>query len=214
MKEIALEENWLLPLLELGLPHGSTFSIDVGANAGQWSRAMGQRCAHVVSIEPDYRAHRSLAAALRQSDAMIYAAAGSSQGDATLYLRQHSQQSSILPVHPIGAGSQADAPVVEVKQVSCVTLDEVATKYARLWGCDSVDFVKVDVEGAEGDVLAGATLPLFAKTRWLIESHDRQSQIMTHLARMGFTSVAIVSHPSPNAHPRHLWVYADKEKVS
>ena len=76
------------------------------------------------------------------------------------------------------------------------------------FGCADIDFVKIDVEGSEGDVLAGATPELFRDTRWLIEVHDRAEDVGHELARLGHDGIRVTKHPLEGAHPNHFWVFA------
>lgn len=207
----AIEEHWLLPFLNCGLPCGSNVAFDIGANVGEWSLLMASRCRHVVAVEPDARAYSVVASQLRDADACLHAAASSHCGEGMLYVRPQALQSSLLPVHPIGAGGQADAPIVKSVPVPLISLDEIAARFLSRWAATTVDFVKIDVEGAEAAVLAGATLPCFERTKWLIEVHDTEASVVSEIRRLGFVSVTVIRHPIPGAHPRHFWIYADKE---
>jgi FkbM family methyltransferase len=202
-----IEEHWLLPILE----QASTglLAFDIGANDGEWTRLLSAKHLHVVAVEPDERAFHHLRGCVRGCDLAINAAAFSSDGNADLFVRPHSVQSSLLEVHPIGAGGQADAPVVSVRSVRAVTLDSLAKLAFEKWGVSRVDFVKIDVEGSEAEVLAGATSEAFRSTRWLVEVHDRREQVASQLHRLGFETVQLISHPSPSAHPHHFWIYCE-----
>ena len=202
-----IEEHWLLPIL--GQAPTGLLAFDIGANDGEWTRLLSGRHSHVVAVEPDERAFHHLRGCVRDCDLAINAAAFSSDGNAELFVRPNSVQSSLLEVHPIGAGGQADAPVVSVRSVSAVTLDSLAKLAFERWGVSRVDFVKIDVEGAEAEVLSGATPEAFRGTRWLIEIHDRLQEVAAQLHRLGFETVQAVAHPSPSAHPRHFWIYCE-----
>jgi FkbM family methyltransferase len=202
-----IEEHWLLSFLEQ-IPAGGLV-FDIGANDGEWTRLLSGRHSHVVAVEPDERAFRHLRACVRDCDLAINAAAFSLDGNADLFVRPNSVQSSLLEVHPIGAGGQAEAPVVSVRSVLAVTLDSLAKLAFEKWGVSRVDFVKIDVEGSEAEVLSGATSEAFRGTHWLIEVHDRLEQVAAQLHRLGFETVQAVAHPSPSAHPRHFWIYCE-----
>jgi FkbM family methyltransferase len=208
-----IEEQWLVQFLETGAPVGTGVAFDIGANAGEWTGLLADRCGHVVAVEPDARAFAVAKEKTRPCDMAINAAAADSDGTVTLYMRPSAAQTSLLVDHPIGAGGQADAPIVEQVASRAITLDSLAEMAARAWGIDRVDFVKIDVEGAEGLVLRGATSAAFAETRWLIEVHDRQQEVEAELVRLGFTQVTHIKHPIRGAHPRHFWFYADKRGV-
>jgi len=202
-----IEEHWLLPILDRAAP--SRVAFDIGANEGDWMRLLAKRCAHVVAVEPDERAFATMVPFARPCDLALRSAAFSRDGYVELFMRPVAAQSSLLKTHPIGAGGQAPAPVLQSVAVRCVTLDTLAAQAKKTWGIDRVDFVKIDVEGAEGDVLAGATSEVFRGTRWLIEIHDRRAEVAEQLSRLGFESMQIIPHPSPSAHPHHFWIYAE-----
>lgn len=204
-----IEESWLLPFVDRAAPPGTALAFDIGANEGDWTRLLASRCDHVVSVEPDARAFAELSCRASSRNLAMRSAAYSHDGYVDLFMRPDAAQSSLLELHPIGAGAQAPAPIMHRLAVRCVTLDTLAARVKADWGIERVDFVKIDVEGAEGDVLAGATSEAFRGTKWLIEVHDRRAEVAAQLSRLGFASVQMIPHPSPSAHPCHFWVYAE-----
>ena len=122
--------------------------VDVGANIGFYtllmSRLVGER-GRVIAFEPMPLGIERLRRNLRLNDAsnvdVIEQAASAQPGSASFFLgpREHTSISSLRPIE--GAATVA---------VTCTTLDTVLAEHPR------IDFLKMDVEGAEPDVLAGA----------------------------------------------------------
>lgn len=80
---------------------------------------------------------------------------------------------------------------------------------------EDVDFVKVDVEGSEFDVLVGArhTLVLRPPKEWLIEIHSvRNRNACTELLEKAGYEVTQIPHPH-GPFDGHLWLQA-KYRVS
>ena len=175
-------------------------AFDIGANVGEWTVFLGQHFDRVVAVEPDTRAFEELQLNAAENCTLHQAAVSHSVGEMNLYRRPSALQSSLLERHPIGAGDQADAPVLEVQPVKTLTIDHLAARYG------TPDFIKIDVEGAEADVLQGMS---GMKPRLLIEVHDTASAVGRQLERLGYDRVRIMRHPSPAAHPQHFWIYAD-----
>jgi FkbM family methyltransferase len=89
--------------------------------------------------------------------------------------------------HLGGAGRGERSMEVEV-----TTLDDAAAAYG------APTFIKLDVEGAEGDVMAGARRLLSsgaARPAWLIELHNPQcdADVRRHLAAAGYQVVEVVT---------------------
>jgi FkbM family methyltransferase len=143
--------------------------VDVGANVGlfAWRVAALWPQARILALEPARDNHARLErmlAALGVRGRAVRAAAGRRAGRATLYLRSsvtHSLRPDWHPDLDRGAG---------VEDVEVVTVDGAVDAA----GFDRVDLLKVDVEGAELDVLAGAEATL-ARTRYVVlEYHSRE----------------------------------------
>lgn len=181
-----IEETWLLEYV----PASGSLAIDVGSNVGDWSLLLSPRFGRTIAIEPDERA---LAARSSISNVqVIRAAAGKEPGVKTLYMRPQALQSSLLENRTID-----DLPYVDEQGVDVVTLDEIAPIGA--------DFVKIDVEGAEKDVLEGCLdWSRWSRTTFVVECHDTFSDVRDQLVRLG-KRVTRVPHPIPGAHAGHCW---------
>jgi FkbM family methyltransferase len=193
-------EPWLAPLAGAITSGQCRTALDVGANDGEWSLWLASRFERVVAIEPDDRCHN------RATDHAVnvieeHCAVGAKAGAGVLRQRVSTLQSSLLDVHPVGDAGR-DVNVICISRVLIVTLDDL------MFGHPSVDFVKIDIEGAEGDALAGALDPRWVDVRFLIESHDRREVVLNELARIGKEGVSIFPHPHPEAGKGHEWIWA------
>lgn len=203
---MSIEETWLLRYIDKAKEFGATVALDIGANVGEWTATLAEHFDLVVAVEPDPRAFAELSKLASSKIVVVNAAVTSKMGAVDFHLRPNTVQSSMLTEHPIGAGNQAEAPILETIGVNGVTLDFLVSTIAN---CDAPLFVKVDVEGAEGDVLAGATAECFKKAAWLIEIHDREYEVGVGLEALGYDGISIVPHPLENAHPKHQWIYTE-----
>jgi FkbM family methyltransferase len=193
-----LDEQWLI------MPTGRAIAmlaqhklaIDVGANVGNWTAELAETFERVVAYEPDRRALDVIPKI--ENAEIVEAAVSDHDGEARLYLRPQAGNNSLLYDHPIGAGSQSPAPVESAVTVASVTLDSRHP--------DGADFVKIDVEGAEQDVLAGCSdVRRWARTVFVVECHDTRQAVAEELWRLR-KRVELHRHPDPTAHPGHCWL--------
>lgn len=143
-------------LVVTGVLAEAHYIVDVGANIGQWTSAVKLFApdVEVLSIEPDPDVFARLAANVGALDGVTCRclAAGASSEPATLYRHELSLMSTL---HPGQVGyDEANTVAVDVD-----TLDHLIDR--------PVDLLKIDVEGAELDVLEGAVTTLGA-TRFLV----------------------------------------------
>ena len=135
--------------------------IDVGANLGQFAAAVLLAAPHarLDCFEPDPASHARLTATLAGTAAPCRGhqlALADHTGTATLHRHPLSVMSTL---HPDSAAPYTAGTVT----VPVTTLD------AALPDDDPIDLVKIDVEGAESDVLAGAHRTLTRTRHLLIE---------------------------------------------
>lgn len=151
---------------------------DIGANVGVFAVASAARNARVLALEPD----PWLAALLRRSAALaenrhldlwvLCAAASDHNGTATLQIAGRGRASNALE----GFGGSQMGGVRERNLVPTLTMDTLMASWRR------PDFVKIDVEGAEGLVLAGAARLLTeARPMFMIEVEQRRSATLAKL---------------------------------
>ena len=202
-KEAAFIERFLRP--------GMTV-LDVGAHHGLYtllaSKRVG-RSGRVFSFEPSPRERRALrlhlALNLCRNVKVQGLALGSSETEATLHVVQGSQTgcNSLRP--PVVFSSTVPL------RVRVTSLDA----WLNLNGISSVNFIKLDVEGGELDVLKGASQLLERRPRpvFLVEVEDvrtipwgyRAREILTHLSDMEYKWFS----PSANGAIRELDVRSD-----
>jgi FkbM family methyltransferase len=141
--------------------------LDIGANTGQYAkelRAAGYRH-RIVSFEPLSAAFEELRRhAQRDSRWQVYPyALGDAPGRARLNVAGNSVSSSLLPMHHTHREAAPHSAYVAAQRVTVRTLDEMAPDilhpHDRVW-------LKLDTQGYEGRVLAGATTVL-SRTRFV-----------------------------------------------
>lgn len=156
-------------------------AFDIGANVGIFSVVLGAavgKSGHVVAIEPVSENVARLKKNLAKNDLdnvnVMPVAFGAAEGRLLLNL------ASDAAYHSLGAVEKtfrADEEVfVEVRR-----LDDVW----REMGCPVVSFVKMDVEGAESDVLRGATAFLEACRPVLLIEANTKGQLEELRVRLG-----------------------------
>ncbi|WP_036478223.1 FkbM family methyltransferase [Myxosarcina sp. GI1] len=140
--------------------YGIDLVLDVGANIGEYALLLrdldykGQ----IVSFEPLSKPHAQLVAA---SDRDIYweaaprMAIGDKDGEITINISANDRSSSVLDVLEDHVDAAPNSAYVDSEIVKLSSLDTIAPKYLTT-EFDSV-FLKIDVQGFERQVLAGAT---------------------------------------------------------
>lgn len=183
-------ENWLLKYI----PSSGELAVDVGANKGDWVSELRSRFKKVVAIEPDERISSNI---LRRSNIeLIKGVIGDIDGEVDIFLRPHAGHNSLLSEHPIEDPSRV--PIVGVLKVRSFKLDTLFPNGA--------DFVKIDTEGFEVNVLRGCQNS-WDRTTFIVECHNNYDGVVIELLRLG-KSIEKIKHPHPNAHIGHCWIIA------
>jgi FkbM family methyltransferase len=149
------------PLADVRTIHGGEIRcvFDVGANVGQsaaiFSDTFAAATIHSFEPNPDAYEHLHVLAAGYPRVRPVNAAVGDGEGEATFFVNKFDQTSSLLrPTEgasrflavPDGLDFQAE------RRVRVITLD----RYCAENGIDRVDLLKLDTQGYELRVLAGA----------------------------------------------------------
>lgn len=150
-------------------PRGT--AVDVGAWYGPWSRALAARVDRVVAFEPNPDVATILSRTVPSNVSVVRAAATDRVGTDELW------------VPATGMGTEAVASLREVPHATAVS---VPTTTIDAQGLSEVTMLKVDVEGAELEVLRGATSTLDAcRPALLVELEYRRGPVDEVLALLG-----------------------------
>lgn len=127
--------------------------LDIGANRGEWTEAMvaaaGSRLAQIHLFEPSKHNLETLKRIRDPRVVLVASAAGSVSGEAILYADKPGSGLASLTKRDLDhKGLSFDVS----EAVTVVTVDD----YLRQHGLTSVDFMKIDVEGHDLEVLKGA----------------------------------------------------------
>jgi FkbM family methyltransferase len=119
--------------------------MDVGANVGEFSVAIADKAKFVVAVEPDIKAFECLKRNTEKYKNVICtrSAAGDRNGIGEFYSSPTRSDSSLI---------EPTAKWVDKMSVSIKTLPTILSEH----GIECVDFLKIDAEGFEPEVLLGA----------------------------------------------------------
>jgi FkbM family methyltransferase len=174
--------------------------IDVGANVGQYGRELRDLGfkGRIVSFEPLPVAFTELARRAGRDAAWqaFQLAIGDHDGQATMHVAANSVSSSLLGMLPAHLDAAPYSRFVGDIQVQMVTLSEAIDRHVR---ADERLFVKVDAQGYESRILAGAAarlnriqgLQLELSIVPLYEGSATLGTLIDEAERLGFTLMSI-----------------------
>ncbi len=178
------QDRWEREVTEqLKMTTGNLF-IDVGANAGFYSNLLSDNFEKIIAFEPDPRIYSILVQHKPRNCTAIRAAISDSKGMTGFYSVESDSNNfgmgSLLPPNEtVKWGGIAARKEILVRQ-ECL---------AEMVPNETIDLVKVDVEGGEWKVLKGSE-PIMMNIRgWLIELHDipRKNELMSYMKAQGYS---------------------------
>ncbi len=149
------------------------FWIDVGAADPDFfsvTRAFSERGWRGINIEPTEAPFARLQAA-RPNEVNLNVALGAKPGRLTFYQCEDATLSSLDAT--VAARNRANGRAVRERMIEVTTLAEVCRQHAP----SDIHFLKIDVEGAEAQVLAGANFEEFRPWIVVVEATLPMSQI-------------------------------------
>ena len=196
-------ETWLWACA----PASGRIAIDAGANTGQWTFKLADRFRQVIAIEPHPGTARRLRDRAPFNVAVVEGAAWDKSVFKTLILYPDLRICRITDhdlLYSMGKGSNG-------VKVLAFPIDAL-----RLQG---VDFIKLDVEGAEAEALEGALQTIKASSPvMLIELHSSQARerIEATLSLLGYEwdyRYYPFYRPGDYLYQKRLWILARKDKA-
>ncbi len=160
--------------------------IDIGANIGCFSLKAAQTARRVLSYEPflpNYNLLRENIALNNVDNIEVHSVAVSSKaGESILFLPDDESFVGRVSLHP-GRGTRT-------VECSRITLDQVF----RDNNLDTVDLIKIDCQGAEYEILYGASANTLSRVRQIITECERYEDspewsikaLSSHLQNHGF----------------------------
>jgi FkbM family methyltransferase len=166
------------------LPRSGATVLDIGANVGLFTIYHAAAGARVLAVEPSESPHRRLVAAVTANGfadrvAVVRAAIGPGRGRSRIVAVGGSTLGRAVPIDP-DFPSQDD-------EVDVLPLDEVMSAH----DLREIDLLKIDVEGAEVEVLRGARATLARTRRVILEYHSEEllAETRQRLSAAGFAEV-------------------------
>jgi FkbM family methyltransferase len=156
-------EYWLIPLF----CRPDKIAVDVGANMGIFAFAMQRYSREVIAFEPNTDLWPFLRRFLGAKTQLEDAALSSDTGQAEF--RVVADNTGVATI-------EAKNPLSMIDEPSRIAIRSVPTRTLDSFTLSDVSFIKIDVEGHEEAVLAGAVQTIAAnRPVVLIESEDRHN---------------------------------------
>jgi len=195
------------PWLWAGVPLEGRVAIDAGANTGQWALKLAPRFHQVVAIEPHPGTVKRLRAKAPFNVRVMEGAVWNCSEWKTLILYPDLRICRISDhdlLYSMGRGTNG-------VEVPCFPIDALRLK--------DVDFIKLDVEGAEVEALDGATRTIQGSSPViLIELHSTKAKelLEAQLSLLGYTweyKHYPFYRPGEKLFDLRLWILARKNQV-
>ena len=182
--------------------HKVSLVIDIGANEGQYSQLIREAgfLGRILSFEPlsaSYKILHSKCQKDKHWDAPIQTAIGKFDGEVTIHISENFVSSSILTILDAHTQAAPQSDYINSEVVKISKLDTILPDYIK--NRDETIFLKIDVQGAEQQVLQGATnwLPLISGIQLemslvpLYEGQALYDEIIEHMLALGMRLVAV-----------------------
>ena len=173
--------SFVCKLNRFPVPRSARHIVDVGANIGVCTQASALYCpeATIIALEPSAPTFAKLEKLAGPRIICRKAAVGASSGTATLHIAENAFSSTLrAPTESCkNLYGNAVSPTGATEEVPVVTLAQIIEEY----GLPRIDLLKVDVEGFEPQVLAGAGD--------FLASHVHRITLEASLARLTFRGV-------------------------
>lgn len=161
------------------LPNSKRIAIDIGANIGHYSIELSKYFEHVHAFEINDELTKDLTRTYRNVS-VKNVGLSSKRGKAVLYIPLLNGQLPLLGWASLTPGNCPDTDIHLEKDVEITTLDS--------FNIQKVDFIKIDVEGHELEVLLGARQTLEKNSPTLLIEIKQQNTATTidFLEKLGY----------------------------
>tara|TARA_B100000963_G_scaffold295350_1_gene266226 strand:- start:396 stop:1064 length:669 start_codon:yes stop_codon:yes gene_type:complete len=168
------------------------FAIDIGANIGLWSKDLSEYFNKTVCFEPNKNCIECLENNINRKKSVIYNfALGSTNTQMDLYTPSYSGGSSF--VNKTKISNNEDGSKIYGEFSKTTLKQKTIIKKLDSFNFQSVDFIKIDVQGFELEVLKGAYKTLKLNTPIICIEEDlpvlEDSEVYNFLINLNFQVV-------------------------
>lgn len=141
-------------------------AFEIGANIGQAARIMHRGFEEIIAFEPCLESYEILAKESTYKVTAVLCAVSDHDGELVLQEAATSISTGQLVSHE----GLHWGPLVGTRTVPCLTLDTLSVEYGP------PDFIKIDTEGHEVEVVRGGSRVFTAKPTVVIEVHRQENE--------------------------------------
>ncbi len=171
------------------------FAIDIGANIGLWSRDLSKYFNKLVCFEPNPLCQEYLKNNISMNNSKIYNyALGEYEESKNLILHPTNSGASSF-VNRTKLGKKDDGTKIYGEFPKETPMAKVGVKKLDTFNFNNIDFIKIDVQGFELNVLKGANKTLKKNNPVLcIEEDDsKNSLVIPYLEELNFELVDVIN---------------------